>query len=295
MTVDEIAKLTGSHEGMLYRALRLLCSHKIFIEVDSRFRLTPMAECLRSDVPWSVRWSCAVQDCLDKASTELYKSIQTGESPFEKATGTSFWSYLMNNPEAGMWFDKEMQAQNVTLNISVLLALNWKQTNIVVDVGGGTGGILMSLLKAHLHLKGILMDQAQVINRAQLTVEEAGLKDRCALAVMDMFREVPSGADTYLLSRVLHDWDDKHATVILEVIRSVMPGKSRLLILEMIVPTDNSRHISKATDVSMLLLFGGGRERTAREFEDLLQAAHFRIVSIQKGRGAADVIEAMPS
>jgi SAM-dependent methyltransferase len=205
----------------------------------------------------------------------------------------SFWTYLANNAEANDWFNLEMQAHNYTLNIPALLALDWERSRVVVDVGGGTGQALISILQAHPHLKGILVDQPQVIDGARALVKSAGVETRCKLEPCDIFKSVPSGADTYILGHVLHSWDDEEAAAILKVIRQAIPAGGRLLLLERIVPAGNRRHLSKAADISMLLLFGSGRERTEREFIKLLQTANFRVTRVEKGRGAENVIEAM--
>ena len=296
MSIEDLAKRTGSHAPTLYRVLRLLCAHNIFNETeDSKFTLTPIAECLRSDVPWSLRWGSVVTDCHERAGAELFHAVRGGECPFEKATGISFWTYLSNNAEASDWFNLEMQSHNYTLNIPALLALDWKHSKVVVDVGGGTGQALSSVLQANPHLKGILVGQPQVIDRARAVVKSAGIETRCKLEPTDIFKSVPSGADTYILARVLHDWDDEHAVAILKVIRQAISAGGRLLLLEMIVPIGNKRHLSKAADISMLLLFGGGCERTEQQFVELLRAADFRLTRLEKGRGAANIIEAMPN
>jgi hypothetical protein len=186
-----------------------------------------------------------------------------------------------------------MKAHNYTLNIPALLGLDWKHAKVVVDVAGGAGQALSSVLQAHPHLRGILVDQPQVMDAARAVTKSAGVETRCKLEPGDIFKSVPSGADTYILARVLHDWDDGHAVEILKVIRKAISAGSRLLLLEMIVPTGNMRHLSKASDISMFLLFGGGRERTEREFAELLRAADFRLTRVKKSRGPLNVIEAM--
>ena len=295
MSIENLAKRTGSHAPTLHRVLRLLCAHDIFKEtVDSKYTLTPAAECLRSDVPWSLRWGSVVTDCHERAGSEILYAVSTGKSPFEKTTGLSFWTYLANNLEANDWFNLEMQAHNYTLNIPTLLALDWNHTKVVVDVAGGTGQALSAVLSAHPHLEGILVDQSQLMGRAREVIKSAGVEGRCKIEPGDIFKSVPIGADTYILARVLHDWNDDQALEILRVIRKAISPEGRLLLLEMIVPTGNVRHISKAADISMLLLFGGGRERTEHEFVELLRAAEFKLMRVERGRGVANVIIATP-
>lgn len=294
-TIENLAEQTGSHAPTLYRVMRFLSSHGIFGEAhNGMFTLSPISECLRSDVRWSLRWGSVVNDCHELAGPELLRSVRTGECPLNMAIGMDFWTYLGNNPEANKWFDLEMQAHNFTLNIPALLSLEWDHAKVVVDVAGGTGQALGSILHAHPHLRGILVDQPQVMDRAREVMKSVGVETRCKLEPGNIFKAVPAGADTYILARVLHDWDDNSAVEILKVIRRAISNEGRLLILEMVVPAGNQKHISKAADISMLLLFGGGRERTEDEFAKLLRAADFQLSRIEKGRGVASFIIATP-
>jgi thioesterase domain-containing protein/acyl carrier protein len=293
-SLEQLAKRSGAHAPTLYRIMRFLCAHGIFEQTDdAHYMLTPISDCLRSDVPWSFRWTSVVTDCQDRAGSEMLSAVRTGDCPFDKAAGMDFWSYLSRDIEAGQWFNREMQAHSHTLITPSLLALDWEGAQVVVDVGGGTGHALCSLLVAHHHLQGILVDQPLVLEQARDVVAAAAVESRCKLDPGDLFSSVPAGADTYILSRVLHDWDDDDAIRILKTVRQAIPPDGRLLVLEMIVPPGNQRHLSKAADISMLMLFGGGRERTEREMVELLNAAGFQITKIMKVHGTLNVIEAV--
>jgi hypothetical protein len=293
MTADALAAQTGAHPQPLYRVLRLLASHGIFSEAAPRtFRLTPAADCLRSDRPWSLRWD-AIDGFLERAGAEIPHGVRTGEAPFAKASGEDFWTYQRRDPDAAEWFNRQMQAQNFSINVPTLLAYDWRGVQTLVDVAGGTGQALGSVLKAHPHLTGVLVDLPHVVDGAPPVLDALGVSQRCRVVAGDMFKAVPAGADTYLLARILHDWSDEDAAAILRVIRAGMPAHGRLLIAEMVVPPGDAAHRSKALDLSMLLLFGGGRERTAEEFTTLLQATGFRLSKIVRSLSPASVIEAL--
>jgi len=291
---EDLARQTGARADRLHRVLRLLASHGIFSEVEpGRFALTPAAECLRSDVPWSLRWD-VIDGFLERAGAEIVHGVRTEDAPFDKASGMDFWEYQKRVPEAADWFNRQMQAQNFTLNVPTLLAYDWRPVRSVVDVAGGTGQALGSVLKAHPHLTGVLVDQPHVTRDAPPVLRALGVGDRCRIEPGDMFASVPAGGDTYVLARVLHDWSDEQAMAILRVIRRSVPSNGRLLIVEMVVPPGDTPHRSKALDISMLLLFGAGRERTEREFAGLLQATGFRLSRIVRSLSPASVIEALP-
>lgn len=294
LPIVELATRTATRPESLYRVLRLLAAHGILTEPEPRhFGLTPLGDCLRSDVPGSARWTF-IDDRLPLASAELLHSVHTGEAAFDRVYGESFWDYLARDTEAGEWFDEQMHAQGLLLQLPALFAYDdWGTLRTVVDVAGGTGFLLGTLLARQPHLNGILVDRPAVLDRAVPVLERLGVADRCRREAGDIFTGIPSGGDAYILSRVLHDWDDHRAATILRTVRAALAEEGRILLLEMVVPTDETRHRSKAQDVTMLTLFGGGRERTAEEFAHLLATAGFRLGRIIPTGGPTSIIEGM--
>lgn len=293
LAVEVIAQRCGADPKFLYRVLRFLASQDIFIESSPQaFALTPRAECLRSDVRNSARWQLA-HDLMGRASSEIVHSVRGGTSAFEKMFGAQLWDYLAAHPEENDWFNLHMQAQARPLAISAVEAYDWSRSRIVVDVGGGTGQFLAGLLQTHPHLSGILVELPHVVESARAFVQAAGLSERCRIVAGNFFEGVVAEGDTYVLSRILHDWDDEKALKILRTVRKSMPGKARLLILEMLVPQDGKPHVSKLLDVVMMTLFGGGRERTKKEFDKLVREASFELSAIIPTLGPTSVIEAI--
>jgi hypothetical protein len=293
LDVDVLAKRCGADARFLYRILRFLASQDIFVESSPQvFGLTPRAECLRSDVRNSARWQLA-HDLMGRASAEIVHSVRNGTSAFEKMFGEPLWTYLAAHPEENNWFNLHMQAQARPLAISAVEAYDWSRSRIVVDVGGGTGQFLGGLLQTHAHLSGILVELPHVVASARAFVQAAGLSERCRIVAGNFFEGVLAEGDTYVLSRILHDWDDEKALRILRTVRKSMPDGARLLILEMLVPEDGKPHVSKLLDVVMMTLFGGGRERTKKEFDKLVRDASFELSAVIPTLGPASVIEAV--
>ena len=159
----------------------------------------------------------------------------------------------------------------------------------VVDVGGGQGVLLAAVLRAHPHLRGVLFDQPAVVAGAAPVLRAAGVADRCEVVGGDFFAAVPAGGDVYLLSRILHDWDDARATALLRVLhRAARPG-ARLVVVERVLPPGDAPHPGKLIDLTMLVMLGG-RERTEAEFRALLAGAGFsltRVVPLPDGGWSA--------
>lgn len=223
LDVEVIAQRCGADPRFLYRVLRFLASQGIFIESPPNvFALTPRAECLRSDTRNSARWQLA-HDLMGRASAEIVHSVRNGTSAFEKMFGEPLWNYLAAHPEENEWFNLHMQAQARPLAISAVEAYDWSGSRIVVDVGGGTGQFLGGLLQMHPRLSGILVELPHVVDSARAFVQALGLAERCRIVSGNFFEDIVAEGDTYVLSRILHDWDDERALKVLRTVASRCP------------------------------------------------------------------------
>jgi hypothetical protein len=178
----------------------------------------------------------------------------------------------------------------------IVAAYDFSGLRRLVDVGGGSGVLLSAILGATPALHGVLIDRPAVIPDARRRFEADGVRERAECIAGDFFAAVPAGADAYLLSRVIHDWDDADAIRILATCRAAMPDESRLLLVEALMP-ERARDAPEAIrmDLHMLILFGA-RERTEREYRRLLRAAGLELQRIVPtvSPAALSVIEATP-
>jgi hypothetical protein len=156
-----------------------------------------------------------------------------------------------------------------------LAGLDWRGDETVVDVGGGNGSLLFELLGRQPGLRGVVFDLPET------TRDETAFGDRCTFVAGNFFDGVPPG-DVYVLSTILHDWDDERAAAILHTIRASAPADARLLVLEAVVPPGNEPHGAKWLDLLMLALFGG-RERDELQWRTLLSGAGFEPTSVEDG------------
>jgi O-methyltransferase domain len=177
-------------------------------------------------------------------------------------------------------------------------AYGFRECTRVVDVGGGHGTLTAAILKACSWTTVILFDQPAVIDGAKQRLRAEGLTDRCDCVAGDFFESVPVGGDAYVLKDIVHDWDDDRATAILRQCRRAIaqsPASSaKLLVVEKVIPPGNTPFPGKLTDITMLLV-AGGRERTANEYETLLNGAGFALTHIVLTSSPASVIEAIPA
>jgi hypothetical protein len=294
-TADELSAATQTHPRALYRLLRALASIGIFAEDDGRrFALTPLAECLRSNVPGSVRALAIMRGEWQYESWgRLIESVRTGRSAFEQIYRVPLFDYLSQNPEKGQLFDAAMTGVHGRETTAMLDAYDFTGIGVLVDVGGGNGEVIASVLKRYPTVRGVLFDQPSVVERSRKNLEAAGLAGRCEARAGNFFETVPPGADAYMLRHVIHDWDDERSVAILRNCRAALGGRGKLLVVEGIVPPGNGPALSKFFDLAMMVL-PGGMERTEDEYRQLLGAGGFALKRIVPTTTWISVIEGEP-
>ena len=262
--VDALAGEVGAERDALHRLLRALASDGVFAEeMPGVFRNTAVSELLRGG------WG----DFAHLFGGVFYRTAggldATGEPAFPPLYGTDFWTWLKQHPDERAAFDRAME-QGKERRVERLAALDWPDGATVVDVGGGNGSLLLALLRRQPHLRGVVFDLPET------TRDEASFGDRCTFVPGDFFESVPAG-DVYVLSTILHDWDDERAAAILRTIRTAAPVGARLIVLDAIVAPGAEPQGAKWLDL-LMLAFSGGRERDEAQWRSLLDRAGFEPV-----------------
>lgn len=295
-TAEELAAATKMHAPSLFRILRALASVGILSSANGgRFAQTPVSETLVTDAPGSLRWF-AVSELGQEhypAWGNLMHSVKTGEIAFDNFFGVDIWNYFQQNPEDAAVFNNSMSSVTAATNDTILSLYDFSNFGTVVDVGGGHGGLITSILKRNPKLKGVLFDAPQVIEGARPKLEAAGVAERCETVTGDFFKSVPAGGDAYVMKWIIHDWDDEKSITILRNCRSRMRANGRLILVDCVVPESNEPHFSKFIDLNMLVMTGG-KERTAKEFEQILGAAGFKLLRIIPTELPTSIVEAEP-
>jgi hypothetical protein len=292
-TADELAKKTGSHPASLYRLLRACASIGVFAEdADHRFGMTPLAEYLRSDHPQSLRafGEMVTNDMQFQMWAELSYSIETGKRSFDKVFGAPVFDYYASHEKAGSLFNEAMTSLSLGAGFAVLEAYDFSGINKLVDVGGGQGFLLASILKKYPLMQGVLFDNQSIVDASAGILKAHGVASRCETAAGDFFQSVPSGGDAYLMKHIIHDWNDAQCVTILQNCRKVIQEKGKLLIIEMVVPEGNEPSMSKLLDLQMLAILPG-RERTTKEYKRLFEQCGFQLTKIIPTQSPYSVIE----
>jgi hypothetical protein len=290
-SVDELAAETSSHADALYRVMRLLAAEGVFRETDARrFGLTEIGEALCSDDRSSPR------DLIRMLNQEPYlafarldHSVRTGLPAFGEVFGKPRFDWLADHPDEAALFQRAMIALNQGSNEAIAEAYDFGPFSRVVDVGGGHGQLLSAILTRHPHISAVLFDLPSGVQMPRSGAE--GSLPRTEFVTGSFFDSVPQGADVYVLKKVIHDWNDKQAAVILRHCRDAMTPHGRVLIAETIIPAGDEPNPIKLIDANMLAVTGG-LERTEAEYASLLAAAGLRLKRVISTSGPISVLEA---
>lgn len=294
LTVEEIAKEANVDESALYRLLRALAPEEIFIEEANRsFRLGRLGLLLREDSEFCLKNAAMMYgEEVYAAWGDLPGAIKSGESAWPPLFGANYFDYLVSHPKSHNIFNKAMQelGHSVYSDSYIREAYPLKTGSHIVDVGGGTGGLLAELIRDRKDLTAELVELRPVLEEAKLALKKFGLAEQIKFTAGDFFKDAPR-ADVYILKRIIHDWPDDKALTILKTIKQAMPPGAKLLIIEYVIPPANVPSNGYLVDLHMLVILGG-RERTQAEFSELLKLAGFGANRVIETKGLLSIIEA---
>jgi hypothetical protein len=282
-SIDDLAREVGALPDMLWRVARGLAAEEVLAEcADGRFALTAMGELLRSGTPGSLRGTVVARGELYVAAVAgLLDTVRGGGTPFERVHGRPFFESLAEDAGRLAAFSASMADRSAHEAAAVVAAYDVTGWGSVVDVGGGAGALLRAVLDRAPRTRVTLFDRPEVVTGSDLPS-----------AAGDFFEAVPADADAYLLSRVLHDWDDRDAVRILRTCAAAMRPDSVLVVVEAILP---ERAVEDPAAVRMdlhMLVLLGGRERTLAQYDTLLAAAGLRRTAQARTDAGVRVLEA---
>jgi hypothetical protein len=295
-TIEALAALAGVHPEALKRVMASLVVLGVFErKPDDTYQLAAGHEVLLSDHPGSIRDYVIVSgEVYYRAFAELLFSVRTGKTGCEAAFGKSFFEYLGEQPDLFAHFNWHMSRRMRRDAEAVLAVYDFAPYAAVVDIGGGNGLLLSLLLQTYPQMRGTLFDLPSVQAQAQAYLQQAGVADRCEVKGGDFFVDaLPAGGDVYILSLIVHDWDDEHALTILRRCRQAMSASSKLVLIEFVLPQDQPEARVAAEDLFMLVVTGG-RERTLEQFRALLREAGFQLTNVIPTPGRRSILEATP-
>ena len=292
---DDVAAEFGMLQGPFRRFMRTLTGLGLVRTVaPHNYELTDMGEALRTGAPGSARSTviCLIGGLVAPAWQHLDHALETGEPGLEKHYGKGLFELIRETPGLPEMFSETMVGIHGMEPPAVAEAYPFGEISSLVDVGGASGNMLGHVLSRHPHLKGTLYDLPHVVTDAPKLLEGFGVADRVTIESGSFFEGVPKGHDAYLMSHIIHDWDEQECATILGHCRDAMADDGRILIVEMVLPETDEPHPGKILDM-MMLTGAGGAERTPTEYAELLAANGLRMTRVVPTASPVSVVEAV--
>lgn len=292
---EEIARLIDADEAAMYRLLRAGAAFGLVHEhAEHLFELTDMGRLLQAEQKGG---SATLRDAAiffkshhcQRPWEEAAHSVRTGKTAFEKMYGCDAWKWYQDHPEDSRVFNNAMTALASSMHAAAVGAYDFSKFSTVVDVGGGHGHLIATILQQHQNATGIVFDLPHVVAGAAELFAKLGVTARARAEGGSFFEKVPV-ADAYVMSHILHDWDDAHCEKILKTCRAAgCPGHT-LLAFDAVIKGPNEMDFGKLLDLEMLLV-PGGRERTEPEFRELFKRAGYEVRRVIPTQSSVSIVE----
>jgi orsellinic acid C2-O-methyltransferase len=298
LDAQALAEATSTHAPSLNRLLRALAAVGIVEETDNQlYQLTPLGEVLRTNAPNSMRGTVLfLSDAqVEQPWTAIAHSVRTGEVAFRHIFGTDQFSYLSTHRESAVIFDGAMREITRGVNVALLKSYPFDTFKWIMDVGGGTGSLLIPILEANPNMRGSVFELPQVARQARERVAASSVASRCDVLDGDATQSVPSGADAYVFKSVLHMHGDDNAVKILRNCRSAMASGGKVILIERLLPDQvkaGNEVANLMLDMTMMAL-NGGRERTEQDFASLFKRSSLRLYCTHRTSIQYAIIEAV--
>lgn len=295
-SAEELASQIGADPEALYRLMRATASVGVLSEEpDGKFSETPMSAVLRSNGKPSLRAFAIMggREWHGRGWSRLEYCVRTGKQALEQIYDTPTFKFFEQNPEEGQIFNDAMTGLSMIDGPAVAAAYSFDGIRSIVDVAGGHGFLLATILERNPQMKGTLYDEPHVIEGAK----NGPLKpvmERCTLTAGDMFSSVPAGADAYIMKHIIHDWPDELCIKILKACRKGVNPGGKLLVVDDVIQPGNDFYPGKFLDLQMLI-FPGGKERTEKQFRELFAAGGWKLSRVVPTATPICIVEGIPT
>jgi hypothetical protein len=293
-TAVELASQIGAQPDALYRLMRATaCVGVLAEDSGGKFSQTPMSAVLCTEAEPGLRGLAIMsgREWHGRGWSHLEYCVKTGKQALDKIYGMPVFEFFSRNPEEAQIFDDAMTGLSSIDGPAVADAYDFKGIHTIVDVAGGRGLLLATLLEKNPHLKGTLYEMPHVLAGAKNGVLKPFV-DRCTLASGDMFSSVPLGADAYIMKHIIHDWPDDACIKLLKACRQGVNSGGKLLVVDCVIQPGNDFSPGKFLDLQMLI-FPSGRERTEAQFRGLLAAGGWKLSRVIPTAAQDSIVEGL--
>jgi hypothetical protein len=296
LAASDLGQRAGMDALALVRVLRALAAFGAFQEVSPGvFGNNAVSEVFRNRPGGLFNYALYVtSEHYARSAAALGHSAVTGQSATRHVFGESFWDHAKQHPKDGETFNRALAELRGDEHQQIANAYEWNGVKAIVDVGGGIGSLLAAIMKNHPEIRGVLVEQPELLIDADRALSEHGVRDRCELRAANFFESIPATGSIWTLCQVLHDWPDAQCLEILRHCREAMRGNDRLLVIEMLTtPCEPNAQVG-IIDMIMLMYFGEARQRTVDEYRHLFRATDFAITRVLPTAGAFSIVEVSP-
>ena len=286
--IAELAAATGCDRDALHAVLGHLVSKGVFTEESpGRFGGNRAAEQLAES---SFLDLDGIGGRMAHTWGTLLDYVRTGQPAYQQVFGRPFWEDLAAHPQIAAEFDALMgPAGHGIPDFDIELRDGWDHIRTVVDVGGGTGAMLASLLRRHPQAKGVLIDLPGTVARAGEIIDSFGVSSRVEVKGQSFFDPMPAGADLYVLKSVLNDWADEPTAAILQRCAEAAQADGTVAILGGVSADEMPRSLG----IDMLV--AGGKTSTLTQFTELARQAGLEVVAARTQSSGRFVVECRPA
>jgi hypothetical protein len=295
-TAPELAAQIGAAPQALYRLLRATASVGVLSEApDGKFSQTPLSAVLRTNATPSLRDFAIMsgREWHGRGWSHLEYCVRTGKQAMEQIYGVPVFEYFRQNPEEARIFNDAMSDLSMIDAPAVAEAYNFDGIRSIVDIAGGHGLLLATILQRNPHLQGTLFEMPHVLDGARSGPLKP-VMERCTLSSGDMFSSVPAGADAYIMKHIIHDWPDDRCVQLLSACRKGVNSGGKLLVVDTVIQPGNDFSPGKFLDLQMMI-FPSGCERTEKQFRDLFAGAGWRLNRIIPTAAQDSIVEGVPA
>ncbi|HSF14245.1 MAG TPA: methyltransferase [Vicinamibacteria bacterium] len=289
----ELAGAVGADQRALHRVMRMLTAVGVFAEPEpGKYALNEVSELLRNDNPASFRDMAAMitSESHWMPWGRLTDTLRSGKSGPQHAFGTDIFAWFQRDENKDQWnlFNAAMTSFSTATSQAVAESYDFSGFRKIVDIGGGHGFLLKSILGKAPQARGVLFDLPGVVDGD----DRDELGERIERVGGDFFEAVPGGGDCYTMKHIIHDWSDDHCRKLLSNVAKVMHPSGSVLVLEIVMPESPEPHPAKFMDVNMLAMTEGGCERTEKEYAALFESSGLALKAIHPTKSPVSIVEA---
>ncbi len=293
-TAAQLAKETGANEDALHRTLRALAAFGVFtMDSEGRVANNRLSETLRKGGVASMR--DVAEHFGSRANIEAWgdfeRTVMFGEPGFPRVHGMSMWNWFAAHADESRAFAGTMTSLTEQDAPAIAAGYAWDRHARICDVAGGRGTLLAEILVQHKKTRGVLFDEAHVLDVAAPYLTARGVEARVERVAGSFFTSVPEGCDAYLVKDILHNWDDARALTILSNVRRAMKPGATLLVCEILVEKFSTFLPGPLIDVQVMNVCDGGRQRSEGEIAGLLGQAGLGMKRVHVTASPISIVE----